>query len=76
MKKAMNQNNQIKKNQNGPLIIKEGEISILSSNKNEDKTVIKRVTFDEKGKYRISHETDNEPLHEQFINWLLNPLNG
>ncbi len=57
-----------------PLIIKEGEISILSANKNEDKLIIKRVTFDDKGKYRPKEEVSEEPLYEKFLSALLNPL--
>jgi len=57
-----------------PIIKKEGEISILSSNKNDEKIVIKKVILDEKGKYRISNEIQEEPLYEQFLSFLLNPI--
>jgi protein phosphatase len=57
-----------------PIIKKEGEISILSSTKNEDKIVIKKVILDEKGKYRFSNEVQEEPLYEKFLNVLLNPI--
>jgi protein phosphatase len=75
--KSKNQKEFLNKNgskSDRPLIIKEGEISILSSGRNEDKLVIKRVTFDEKGKYRLTQESGEEPLHEKFLKELLNPM--
>jgi diadenosine tetraphosphatase ApaH/serine/threonine PP2A family protein phosphatase len=55
------------------MIIRDGEISILSSNKIDEKVVIKKVTLDEKGKYKINNELNDEPLFETFLNVLLNP---
>ena len=74
IKKSTNTNSKKYGTTEKPLIRKEAEISMLSSNKNEDKIVIKKVVLDEKGKYRISNEVQEEPLFEKFINYLLNPI--
>ena len=57
-----------------PLIIRESELSSLSSNKNEEGVIIKRITFDNTGRYRVNNEINEEPLYEKFLNELLNPI--
>jgi hypothetical protein len=59
-------------NNPNPLIIKNGEISILSNVKNDEKLVIRKVIFDEKGKFKINNEAQDE-LDEIFLQTLLNP---
>jgi diadenosine tetraphosphatase ApaH/serine/threonine PP2A family protein phosphatase len=58
---------------NNPIIIKDGEISILS-NKVDDKVIIKKILFDEKGKVKINNQILEEPLYDKFLKVLLNPL--
>jgi diadenosine tetraphosphatase ApaH/serine/threonine PP2A family protein phosphatase len=54
--------------------MKEGEISILSSNKNDDKLIIKKVIYDDRGKYKINNESYDDPLYDIFLKELLNPM--
>jgi protein phosphatase len=72
---ANKKNNVNKKpsNQSNPIIIKEGEISILT-NKADDKVIIKKILFDDKGKIKINNEIQDEPLYDKFLKLLLNPL--
>ncbi len=58
--------------QNNPIIIKDGEISILS-NKGDDKVIIKKILIDDKGKIKINNDIQEEPLYDKFLKVLLNP---
>jgi len=54
------------------MISKEGEISMIQGSKNDDKLVIKKVSFNPKEKQKQSDFLD-EPLCDLFLNTLLNP---
>jgi hypothetical protein len=62
-----------KNNLDRPVIIRESELSSVSNNKKEDGVIIKTVSLDNPGKYRINNEMNEEPLHEKFLYVLLNP---
>ena len=55
-----------------PIVVKEGEISTSSLNDGGG-VVVKKVILDEKGKYKVNNDLGDEPLHDQFIRYLLNP---
>lgn len=57
-----------------PVMAKEGEISMITGGgKNDDKLIIKRVSFLSKDKSK-PNENHEEPLCDLFLNSLLNPL--
>jgi protein phosphatase len=58
---------------NNIVIIRESELSSVSNNKKEEGVIIKTVSLDNTGRYRMNNEMTEEPLHEKFLKVLLNP---